>query len=562
MNRQTLNLIIILITISLLGLIGFQISWIFDAYSLKQGLFDRSIHDAMSNVADIIEKREAMISLVQNVASDNRKSADSSNKKISRHQPDKQDNQPVHRNQTSGGKSSAVKRTIKNSSGDDQIRISINSSSVQNSLDNISSLLREMKFSVNTGDSSDSNTGKSIIDINISGKNLEYLLQTMQYSPDTLHSARKKLVEKKSQMVRDVVEELITVSEQKSIHERVDWIKLDTLIKIALTDKNIKLPFYFGVFNEEEKCYEYCEADEDSVHLSGNPYSIRLFPTSIIESPFVLRVAFPGKKTYLLSTLFGMVSASAIFILIIGGLFFYTVHTIIRQKKFAAIRDDFINNVTHELKTPVSIISLATEALSEQKIKEDPDRHHKYIGIIHDENIRLGKLIETVLQSSLTEHGEFKLKFSEYDLHSIIRSAVEKIMIYVEARNGTIIKALNAERTAVYADEMHLSNVVYNLLDNANKYSKEKPEIEVHTMNRDGQVILSVSDKGIGIDRDNQRKIFDKFYRVPTGNVHDVKGFGLGLNYVKTIVELHKGKIDVTSETGKGSTFTINLPCL
>ena len=233
---------------------------------------------------------------------------------------------------------------------------------------------------------------------------------------------------------------------------------------------------------------------------------------------------------------------------------------ILRQKKISEVKNDFINNMTHEFKTPIATVSLATEALQDDDIKGNKAFVERYVSVIQEENKRLGMQVERVLQIASLDKKDFKLKIEEANLHQIIEKALVNINILVEKRGGSISSQLLASNPIIEADKVHLTNIVYNLLDNANKYSPDAPQINIRTENISTGVILKISDEGIGMSKEASQKIFDKFYRVSTGNVHDVKGFGLGLSYVKNIIDMHHGSINVKSEPGKGSTFKIILP--
>jgi two-component system phosphate regulon sensor histidine kinase PhoR len=240
--------------------------------------------------------------------------------------------------------------------------------------------------------------------------------------------------------------------------------------------------------------------------------------------------------------------------------FAYTVLTVFRQKKLSDMKTDFINNMTHEFKTPVSTILLASEALKDPEIIKDPPRLSRLSGIIYDENNRIGSQVERVLQLAAMEKGDFKLNVNEINLHELIKKVIESISIQVENKKGKITYEPDLSKIMIEGDVLHLSNVLYNLLDNANKYCSVEPDIRISTNNTREGVTIIVEDNGIGMNKEQLSKIFEKFYRVPTGNLHNVKGFGLGLSYVKTIVEMHGGTIKVKSEKNKGSRFEIHLP--
>ena len=241
-------------------------------------------------------------------------------------------------------------------------------------------------------------------------------------------------------------------------------------------------------------------------------------------------------------------------------IFYYAVSTLFKQKKLSDIKNDFINNMTHELKTPISTVSLATEIMIDSTITKSQDQTTHYMRIIKEENERLGLLVENILQTAVLDKGQLKLRLQEVDVHEVIGRAISNIRLQVEKQEGKIVIDKNATQSILYADKIHLTNIIYNLVDNALKYSKEKPYIKISTENNNEGIAISISDSGIGISSDHQKKIFETFYRVPTGNIHNVKGFGLGLSYVKAIVEKHHGTVSVESEQGKGSTFKIHIP--
>ena len=224
------------------------------------------------------------------------------------------------------------------------------------------------------------------------------------------------------------------------------------------------------------------------------------------------------------------------------------------------MKTDFVNNMTHELKTPISTISLASEMLRDQTMATDSQRIQKYAAVIHDENNRLGSQVEKVLQMAVIDRGEHKLKLFPFNLHELIQNAIDKMSLQLEEREGVIKTDFAARFPEAQVDESHFTNIIINLLDNAIKYSNERPDITISTGDQDGGILISIEDKGIGMSKEVQKKVFEKFYRVSTGNVHNVKGFGLGLSYVKAIVEAHGGNIKLKSEMNKGTTFVVFIP--
>jgi two-component system phosphate regulon sensor histidine kinase PhoR len=280
----------------------------------------------------------------------------------------------------------------------------------------------------------------------------------------------------------------------------------------------------------------------------------------VFSQPKFLSVFFPDQNKYLLRTMWLLLTVSALFILVIIFSFSFTVSTIIRQKKVSEIKNDFINNMTHELKTPISTISLACQALKDPDIKNRVGIVDSYINVIADENKRLAMVVENVLRTAVMDKGELKLKIVDLNVNEVVDQVLQNMKLQLEQRGGSFITDLQADQPYVQADMVHLTNVVFNLVDNALKYTEKIPVIKVGTRNEANGLVLFVEDNGIGISKENQRKIFDKLYRVPTGNIHNVKGFGLGLSYVKAIVDKHSGWITVKSELNKGSRFEIHIP--
>ena len=369
---------------------------------------------------------------------------------------------------------------------------------------------------------------------------------------------RKRLMRKKA-FVGDIVKSLIEVDLYQPIEERLNYDEVDSILAQELNNRGIKARVEFGVSNPKGELLLSSNPEFDA-KIIDTELSDQLFPNDVIRDPYYLNIYFPKQTGYILKTNWLILSSSALIIFAISYIFYYTVKTIISQKRNSEIKNDFINNMTHELKTPISTISLACEALKDPDINTNRAIVTRYVGMINDENKRLGLLVEEVLQSAVLDKGEFKLKKDVLDLNELLKSVVDKFGIQLRERKGHIKTEYVNENIQVIGDRVHLSNVFSNLIDNANKYSKENPVIDLKTERLGHEVKISVTDHGIGISKENQKKIFDKLYRVPTGNVHDVKGFGLGLSYVKIIIDRLGGTIEVKSQIGKGSTFIIYLP--
>ena len=337
---------------------------------------------------------------------------------------------------------------------------------------------------------------------------------------------------------------------------------IDSLLKSTLKEiGGISADFEFGIFD----MYDIpqivpARSEPFTNNLINEGYKAQLLPEDYINPSTYLHLWFPDQDSYLLKTLWPLLISSGLFLVTIVLTFAYTIRTIVRQKKVSDIKNDFINNITHELKTPISTISLACEALEDPSMSAAPQKVSKFVKMIKDENKRLGVLVESVLRSAVLDKSEMGMSHDSINLHELIEMAIRNIELQAKSRGGTIEKSLGATTPDIIGDKIHLTNVVFNLLDNAVKYSGDKPKIKVRTYNTDSSIVVEITDNGIGIKKEDQKRIFEKLFRVPTGNIHNIKGFGLGLSYVKAIIDKHHGAVTVQSEFGKGSTFTIQLP--
>ncbi|WP_296705141.1 HAMP domain-containing sensor histidine kinase, partial [Algoriphagus sp.] len=285
-----------------------------------------------------------------------------------------------------------------------------------------------------------------------------------------------------------------------------------------------------------------------------------LFPNDILGKDNFLYIFFPEKNYHVIKQVWAPISSSIVFIGVIIFCFIYAIKVIIRQKALSDTKNDFINNMTHEFKTPLATVSLAVEALQDPELSTQDKFRKRYLGIIKDENKRLTAQVEKVLQAAALDKQDFKLKIEPLNLSELLESNMQHISLQVENKGGNLELKDRLKNPTIEGDAFHLTHIFNNMLDNAIKYTPNAPKIKVEAFEDYDQFIVKIEDNGIGMTKDAQKKIFDKFYRVPTGNVHDVKGFGLGLSYVKTMLEAHQGGIQVESEVGKGTTFTINLP--
>ncbi len=349
---------------------------------------------------------------------------------------------------------------------------------------------------------------------------------------------------------------------------------IENYLRTELEDQDIDLLYDYGVFSNEENnfiiangSYTVSIDNEEQFSIGGetqklyeSEYKVNLFSTEGENAAGSLRIFFPKKGTFLLSAILPSVISSILFTGLILFCFVYTINIILTQKKVSLMKTDFINNMTHEFKTPIATISLAADSINNPMIMSKPDQIKRYAGIIKQENARMLKQVEKVLQIAKLDKEEFELKLTEVNINELAKLAVEHTALKVNQRGGVIKAFLQAKSAIVEGDENHISNVIHNLLDNANKYSADSPNITLTTKDVPNGIEIEVRDKGIGMSKDDLKRIFEKFYRVSTGNIHNVKGFGLGLSYVKGIVDAHDGTVAVKSELGEGSIFSVFFP--
>ena len=364
-------------------------------------------------------------------------------------------------------------------------------------------------------------------------------------------------------LIDEVIYNILYTANLKPIQERVDFKKLNVSLKNEFINSGLNLPFVFSVINKDGN-EVYRSGKIDGKPIASDIITQVLFPGDPPSKQNYLKVYFPTKKDYISASITFIVP-SVIFSLILLVTFVFTIYIVFRQKRLSEMKNDFINNMTHELKTPVSTISLAAQMLKDSDITKSPEVFKHISGVINDETKRLGFLVEKVLQMSLFERQKATLKLKELDANDLVISVANTFALKVEKYGGTLDVDLEAIDSAIYVDEMHITNVLFNLLDNAVKYRRQDAPLSlmVRTKNENGKLLISVEDNGVGIKKEYLKKVFDRFFRVPTGNKHDVKGFGLGLAYVRKIIEDHKGSIRAEQNTnGIGTKFIITLPLI
>ena len=363
------------------------------------------------------------------------------------------------------------------------------------------------------------------------------------------------------QLMDELILSMLYTANERPLQDRIDFVRLDKVIKSELANHAIELDYHFAVYNSNGKLiYKCLDYSEESGSLK---YSQSLFKYDPIDQQGVLTVVFPEANKYMFRSL-GFMLPSIVFTLILLLTFIVTMILVFRQKKLSEVKNDFINNMTHELKTPIASISLAAQMMNDDSVTKTEQMTKHLSGVITDESKRLRFLVEKVLQMSMFDKKTVTFKEKELDLNEMVENIAQSFNLRVEHTGGKIYTEIEAVDSAIFVDEVHFQNAITNLMDNAVKYRKpdEPIDIYIHTWNDHEKLYLSIRDTGLGIKKENLKKVFDKFYRVHTGNKHDVKGFGLGLAYVKKVIDLHQGEIKAESEWGKGTKFTISLPIL
>ena len=362
-------------------------------------------------------------------------------------------------------------------------------------------------------------------------------------------------------LLDEVVYKILYQASEKPLKERINFRILDQDLKAELMNNGINIPYHFTVTTHDgREVYRCPDYTGDGVEYT---YSQVLFRNDPANKMGIVKIHFPDMSSYIYSSVRFMIP-SVVFTLVLLVTFIFTIVVIFRQKRYSEIKNDFINNMTHELKTPIASISLAAQMLNDKSVTKSQQMLGHLSGVINDETKRLRFLVEKVLQMSMFDKKKAVFKKKELDLNEMVENIAKSFTLRVEHTGGKIYTEIEAIDSAIFVDEMHFQNVIFNLMDNAVKYRKQDKPIDIYlrTWNDNDHLYLSVRDTGLGIKKENLKKIFDKFYRVHTGNVHDAKGFGLGLAYVHKVVDLHDGEIKVESEYGKGTTFTIKLPVI
>ena len=527
MNKRLFVLLVILMSLSLIGIIFVQSFWIKQSVDDKEEQFSNAVRNILNGVTDKIEQRERR---------------DYSERYLSAID--------------SGGQSPKI-TPLRNI-------MFIDKDLSSNEIRTYSHGILEEDYNIaptffDNSDGADTATIKSYTskrtsvvfkeDFGLDGKNLSLTPVQKLEKIGGLTSMEKAAFD-------DVFREY---AKKVPIHKRVSKQEIELLLDRELKNRGFDIEYEYGIYSRglptkvKSRKFKFAQ---------GTLYDSPIFKDSEGRTDFALYINFPKKKRFLISSIMGMALLSLFLILVIVASYSGAIYQLIRQKQISEIKSDFINNMTHEFKTPIATINLAVEAIRNPKIIGDSEKVKRYLGMIRDENKRMHAQVENVLRISKLEKNQLDISKDRVDVHDIVQDAIAHVELIVDDRGGYIETHLDAERTEVLANEMHFTNVVVNILDNAIKYSPEEPRIEIFTEVVKNSIIIKVQDHGAGMSKAVLKKVFEKFYREHTGNIHNVKGHGLGLAYVKKIVDDHQGEVYAESEKGKGSTFYVKLPLI
>jgi two-component system phosphate regulon sensor histidine kinase PhoR len=567
MSKGNITLIVVLMSLASFGLMGFQYYWVRNAVRINQERFDQNVLQVLSSTISELEKGETSDVLLSQLIQDSAlqetifKKIDPIELQI---QTSPRYSRPSVVDTMLNLPAPQVSATFRRMLLSRGVDISIIAE-----LENFFTYMTpEIASSMFTPDEMQILLQEKERQLDYLSKSQGFLRQRSQsravisgveteinISEDALDKIKKTNI--KIELINQAYAEL--AEGQKAILDRLDTGSVKKMLRKRLIEKGISEDFEMGLMNDKGEILPIGIVNDPLV-LKTYGVQAKLFPNDIFGKDNFLFIYFPEKNNHVIRQVWLPIVSSIVFIFVIIFCFVYAIKVIIRQKELSKIKNDFINNMTHEFKTPLATVSLAVEALQDPDLSYQDKFRTRYLGIIKDENKRLVSQVEKVLQAAALDKKDFQLKIEPINLTELLESNVEHICLQVEKRGGKINFVNKLRNGEIEGDAFHLTHIFNNLLDNANKYSKENPVIRVEAWEQADNVLVSIQDQGIGLSKEAIKKIFDKFYRVPTGNVHDVKGFGLGLSYVKTMVEAHKGEIHVQSEPGKGSTFTINLP--
>ena len=518
--KNTLTLLIILMSVALIGIIVIQIRWINNAVKLKQEAIDRIVNEVLYNTTFRYDNENKLRLFSSN--------------------PFAYTDSMVHSQRI------ITSKTTKNNKKHTVI------------LDHIS--IPPPPNTPNFRSKNDSNTLTNELNTSSLIEFEQVILNNQHNADSTIHQKNfETIVEQKQEIELSIfINRWQTEYIFKDVLQRINSDILKSILQSELQHRNIHQDFEFAIQNNDSIVYASNNAYKKQ--LTHTDYKTRLFPKDIFQRPSELKLVFTDKNKLMFQNYGGMMLLSVFFTLAITLIFGISIYHILKQKKLSDMKSDFINNMTHEFKTPLATISLAADSIENPKVIEDKTKIAYFTSMIKQENKRMNNQVERILQVARLERKDVHLNFEMLDMHSIIHDCIDSFHLSIAQKNGTIHFEPEANQSFIEVDSEHLYNVIKNLIDNAIKYSKADVQIHIKTWNTDNGFKFSVADNGIGMNKKVMSKVFEKFYREQHGNVHDVKGHGLGLSYAKSIIDMHKGTIKAESELGVGSSFTVYLP--
>ncbi|MDC1106588.1 HAMP domain-containing sensor histidine kinase [Prolixibacteraceae bacterium] len=525
MKKAYINILVGLMTVSLAGILGIQIYWIKNAIDVKNEIFERSVNDAIYQTARRLENYKKMEFANHILFSDSLN---------------------INKLLLQGGQ--LVQGMVpQNMLPQGQVTVEIQAYPYLNNTNHNDlhidipldpEVQRQMQRN------SRNNRREEVGPTQPVSRNMDVELQAFN------GSIMQQMGEFEDFMLK-VANEVRTWEEGHKMDPKL----VDKILNEELKNKGIKTDYTYCLSSQNKRLF--CSSSNFD---SSNATYASLFPSAILRMGYKLGVSFPHRNNYIVGSIVGMLILSTLFSIFILLTFVLSLYLILKQRKTSVMQNDFINNMTHEFKTPIATIGVAADTIMNDRIIENPEQISFFAQMIKKENKRMNLHVEKILRIARFERKELELNFTEFDIHELLDRYIQSFKLQVEQREGSIQFIPGAKNPIIFTDPNHFSSVINNLLDNANKYSTEAPQITVRTRNKEGGVVFSVEDKGMGMNRSVQNKVFERFYRQTSGNIHNVKGFGLGLNYVKAIVDAHKGKVSVKSELGKGSTFEVFIP--
>ncbi|OOQ59106.1 sensor histidine kinase [Mucilaginibacter pedocola] len=600
MKKRSISLIIGLMGFALLGVVGMQYSFLRQSYQMQSDVFSRTVDEALNSVVAKLAKQDAITFLTAKTrirTNLNGTTEEATRISINGNSLNTDDSIIIKKKQNKRERKLAIlrdslKRMMLHKKMDDEIsaltqqgtlNLRIRIEEFTDEYGNVQGRMipevvktphpaktRIYKYDTVRGTYIDPQFGPQII--TVAKLNPLWVEQQKRIQKDRQVMQIKKMLEadslenlpqstSKSNVIANLAEEYRKSNEP--LAKRLNGFWVDSLLRFELHNRGIFLPFSYEVSTANSDSLIFSSAmdteGQKPKFVETNSYQKAIFANEIVNDPGMIKIAFPQKNSFILGNMKATMATTGTLLFVVIFCFGYTIFSILRQKKISEMKIDFINNMTHEFKTPVSTIMIASEALKDDEIAEDKSRVARLANVIYEENVRLGSHIERVLNIARIEKNDFKLDKKPVDVNEMITAVLDSMALKLQKYDAVTHLNLTEDSTTIIGDELHFSNVLYNLVDNAVKYSKDAPDITITTIKRGADVCIKVADKGIGMSRDQQSKIFEQFYRIPTGNLHDVKGFGLGLSYVNTIVKRLDGTISVKSEKDKGSEFELKF---